>query len=66
MGKFAKYVAFGFFGAVGLFIVFVQAGKYGGRSGGQQTSDILNGFGSAGSNLATALEGRNSSGAVAG
>ena len=64
--KFFEYIALGFFVAVGLFIVYVQAGKYGGRSGGQQTADILGGFGSAGAELATALEGRNTNGATAG
>ena len=64
--KFAEFMAFGFFAAIALFIIYVQAGAYGGRSGGQQTADILNGFGSAGANLAASLEGRSTGGAVAG
>lgn len=55
--KFLKWLAFGFFGAVALAIVFVQAGTTG-ESGGKQAGEILRSFGQAGATVATALEGR--------
>lgn len=57
MKRFLEIAAYGFFIAIALVIVFVQAGTTG-ESGGKQTADIL-GSGSKGlADIASALEGR--------
>lgn len=48
----------GFFIAVALSIIYVSAGRFGGRSGGQQTADILSAASGGLSSLANSLEGR--------
>lgn len=45
-----------FFLAVIASIIFVSAGRRGGRSGGQQSADIINATGSSLSNVANAVE----------
>jgi hypothetical protein len=55
--KVLKFALWGFFGAIGLAIVFVRAGQKSGRSGGQQAADIISAGGSATSQVATALQG---------
>lgn len=45
-----------FFAAVIASIVFVSAGRRGGRSGGQQTADIINASGTSLSGVANSLE----------
>jgi hypothetical protein len=57
MKDFARWLAMGFFGAIVLVIVFVKAGKGGGKSGGEQAATIVQAFGDAGSKVATSLEG---------
>ena len=57
MRRFAEIVGYGFFIAIALVIVFVQAGTTG-ESGGRQTADILNSGSEGLAKIATALEGR--------
>ncbi len=38
-------------------VVFVRAGQYGGRSGGQQTADIISSFGGATSSVFRTITG---------
>lgn len=57
MKRILEIAGYGFFIAIALVVVFVQAGTTG-ESGGRQTADIL-GSGSEGlAKIATALEGR--------
>ncbi len=55
--QIARIALMGAFAAIIAVIVFVRAGKGGGESGGEQTSKIIKSFGSAGSDLASSLEG---------
>jgi hypothetical protein len=55
-GVMEKFV-FGFFAVIALMIIFVRAGQYGGRSGGQQSADILYAGGSTLGNLGKSLNG---------
>ncbi len=60
MGAFksiAYWAVVGFFGAICLSIVFVQAGKGGGKSGGDQAATIIKSGGGALSDVAGSLEG---------
>jgi hypothetical protein len=57
MGKYLELAIGGFFTAVVAVIIFVRAGQKGGRSGGQQTADIITASGQAINNVATGLEG---------
>lgn len=61
MQNFARIIevfVIGFFLAVALSIIFVSAGRFGGRSGGQQSADILNAASGGLSSIANSLEGR--------
>jgi hypothetical protein len=55
--KVLQWAIYGFFGAVCLGIVFIKAGQKGGRSGGQQTADVITAGGGALAAVATGLEG---------
>lgn len=55
--RFAEIFAYGFFIAVALVIIFVQAGTTG-ESGGKQSGEILNSGSEGLAKIATALEGR--------
>ncbi len=57
MKRFLEIAGYGFFAAVALVIVFVQAGTTG-ESGGRQTADILSSGSDGLAKIATALEGR--------
>lgn len=57
MKKVVEYAVIGFFVAIVAAIIFVQAGKAGGKSGGEQSADIINATGSALSNTAKGLQG---------
>jgi hypothetical protein len=56
-GDLARYAVLGFFIAIIAAIVFVKAGRGGGKSGGDQTAAIVKSFGDAGANIASSLEG---------
>jgi len=61
MQNFARIIevfVIGFFIAVALSIIYVSAGRFGGRSGGQQSADILNAASGGLSGIANSLEGR--------
>ena len=53
----ARIAVMGFFAAIIAVIVFVRAGAQGGRSGGQQSADILNAGGDSLAKIASGLEG---------
>lgn len=53
-----RWAFLGFFGVIALGIVFVRAGQSGGRSGGQQTADIITASSSGLANIGSSLEGR--------
>jgi len=55
--RFAELFAYGFFIAIALVIIFVQAGTTG-ESGGKQTGEILSSGSEGLAKIATALEGR--------
>lgn len=57
MKRFLEIAAYGFFIAISLVIIFVQAGTTG-ESGGKQTGDILSSGSEGLAKIATALEGR--------
>jgi hypothetical protein len=57
LNKIAQWLIWGFFGAIALGIVFVKAGQKGGRSGGQQSADIITAGASGLASTASALEG---------
>lgn len=57
MKRFLEIVAYGFFIAIALVIIFVQAGSTG-ESGGKQSADIMQGGAKGLAEVATALEGR--------
>lgn len=57
MKRFLEIAGYGFFVAIALVIVFVQAGTTG-ESGGKQTGDILSSGAEGLAKVATALEGR--------
>lgn len=52
-----QWVIYGFFGTICVAIVFVKAGQKGGRSGGQQTADVITAGASGLTSLASGLEG---------
>lgn len=56
MSRWIHTAVIGFFVAVVAGIVFVQAGRQSGVSGGQQSAQIINAGGSAVSNVAAGLE----------
>jgi hypothetical protein len=53
----AEKFVFGFFGVLALMVIFVRAGQYGGRSGGQQSADILYAGGSTLGNMGKSISG---------
>jgi hypothetical protein len=55
--RFLELAAYGFFVAIALVIIFVQAGTTG-ESGGKQSADILSSGSKGLAEIATALEGR--------
>lgn len=57
MRRFLEIFAYGFFIAVALVVVFVQAGTTG-ESGGKQSAEIMQGGAKGLAEVATALEGR--------
>ena len=54
--KLFKWALLGFFGAIITAIVFVQAGRKGGQSGGEQTATIIKASGKGLGDLASGLE----------
>lgn len=57
MKRFLEIAGYGFFIAIALVVIFVQAGTTG-KSGGTQTAEILSGGADGLAKVATALEGR--------
>ena len=57
MKKFLEISAYGFFIAIALVVIFVQAGTTG-ESGGKQSAEIMKGGAEGLAKVATALEGR--------
>lgn len=57
MRRILEIAGYGFFIAIALVVVFVQAGTTG-ESGGRQTADILSSGSDGLAKIATALEGR--------
>ncbi len=55
--KWLEYLGVGALVIMGLVVVFVQAGKAGGATGGAQASQIISASGTSGSQLVSALEG---------
>lgn len=57
MKDILRWAFVGFFGVIALAIVFVKAGKGGGKSGGEQSAMIIKAGGGAISDVASSLEG---------
>lgn len=57
MKKILEVIAYGFFVAIALVVIFVQAGTTG-ESGGKQSAEIVAGSAEGLAKVATALEGR--------
>ena len=58
LSRVIEVFVIGFFIAVALSIIYVSAGRFGGRSGGQQSADIINAASGGLSSMAASLEGR--------
>lgn len=57
MRDIARWAFIGFFGVIALAIVFVKAGKGGGKSGGDQAASIIQASAGGIANVGSSLEG---------